>query len=131
MPDMLNFRTRDYAFTSRQAQHGLSLIEMMISITIGLIILSAMATLFSNQSKVRNELDKSNRMIDNGRYALELLTDNVRLAGFYGNYMPSGTPAATPDPCNLTTITTAATNLDVLRHHVQGYNAATATAKIG
>ena len=128
---MLNFRTRAYAFTSRQAQHGLSLIEMMISITIGLIILSAMATLFSNQSKVRSELDKSNRMIDNGRYALEVLSSNLSMAGFYGSYVPaSGAPASTPDPCNLTTLTTAATNLDVLRHHVQGYDATSATDQI-
>ncbi|MDD5299885.1 MAG: PilW family protein [Gallionella sp.] len=110
-----------------QAQRGLSLIEMMISITIGLIILSAMATLFSNQSKVRSELDKSNRMIDNGRYALELLSDNLSMAGFYGSYVPTtGVPAATPDPCDLAVLTNAATNLDVLRHHVQGFNAATA-----
>lgn len=123
----MNSPTHTRAFANRQIQRGLSLIELMISITIGLIILSALTTLFVNQSRARTELDKSNRMIDNGRYALELLSDNLRVAGFYGNYMPSGAPAATPDPCNLTTITTAATNLDVLRHHVQGYNAATAT----
>jgi len=124
----MNSPIHTHAFTNRQTQRGLSLVELMISITIGLLILSSLTTLFVNQSRTRAELDKSNRMIDNGRYALELLSDNLRLAGFYGNYMPSGTPAATPDPCNLTTITTAATNLDVLRHHVQGYNAATATA---
>jgi len=113
-------------FVNRQMQRGLSLIEMMISITIGLIILSAMATLFSNQSKVRSELDKSNRMIDNGRYALELLTDNIGMAGFYGNYEPaSGVPAATPDPCDLAVLTNAASSVDMLRHPVQGFDAAT------
>jgi len=119
-----------HIFGSRQTQRGLSLVEMMISITIGLLILSAMATLFSNQSKMRSELDKSNRMIDNGRYALEVLTENLRVAGFFGNYMPSGAPTATPDPCNLAAITNAATSLDVLRHHVQGYDAALATSQI-
>ena len=42
----------------RPSQRGLSLIELMISITIGLLILSAMATLFANQSRTRSELDK-------------------------------------------------------------------------
>lgn len=126
----MNSFSPPHAFANRQTQRGLSLIELMISITIGLIILTALSTLFINQSRARTELDKSNRMIDNGRYALELLSDNLRVAGFYGNYMPSGTPAATPDPCSLTTITTAATNLDVLRHHVQGYNAAAQTSQI-
>lgn len=122
--------SRIHAFANRQTQHGLSLVELMISITIGLLILSAMATLFSNQSRTRSELDKSNRMIDNGRYALELLTESLRAAGFYGNYAPSGAPTATPDPCNLTTITDSAANPDVLRHYVQGYNAAAASSQI-
>jgi type IV pilus assembly protein PilW len=107
--------------TNRQTQNGLSLVELMISITIGLLILSALTTLFVNQSKTRSELDKSNRMIDNGRYALEVLSENLRMAGFYGNYLPSGAPAAAPDPCSLATITDPGTSLDVLRHHVQGY----------
>ena len=126
---MISF-ARHYSLRHRQTQRGLSLVELMISITIGLLILSVMATLFSNQSKMRSELDKSNRMIDNGRYALEVLTDNLRVAGFYGNYMPGGTPAATPDPCDLAAITNAATSPDVLRHHVQGYDAALATSQI-
>lgn len=112
----------------RQArQRGLSLIELMISITLGLLILSALITLFANQNKARAELDKSNRMIDNGRYALEMLAEQMRVAGFYGNYAPSGTPATSPDPCNLTTLTTSTTNLDVLLHHVQGFDTGTGT----
>src|SRR3989338_670495 len=100
----MNSPIHTHAFTNRQTQRGLSLVELMISITIGLLILSSLTTLFVNQSRTRAELDKSNRMIDNGRYALELLSDNLKLAGFYGNYTPSGTPADTPDPCNLSKI---------------------------
>src|ERR1035437_2610565 len=44
-------------------QRGLSLIELMISITIGLLILASLSVMFVNQSKTRVELDKSNRMI--------------------------------------------------------------------
>ena len=138
----MNSPIHTHVFTNRQTQRGLSLVELMISITIGLLILSSLTTLFVNQSRTRAELDKSNRMIDNGRYALELLSYNLKLAGFYGNYTPSGTPADTPDPCNLSIIinntvnnpdpnlypsTNAQANLYVLLHHVQGYNAATAT----
>lgn len=122
--------TRIHAFSNRQTQRGLSLIEMMISITIGLIILSAMTTLFSSQSKTRSELDKSNRMIDNGRYALEILSENMRMAGFYGSYVPSGTTTAATDPCTLADITNAATNLQVMLHHVHGYNAAVQASQI-
>jgi len=114
-------------------QSGLSLIELMISITIGLLILVALSTLFINQSKTRVELDKSNRMIDNGRYALELLSGNLRLAGFYDNYAPSGTPTTLYGPCDSGTpppLTDPTKNLDILLLHVQGYNAATTASQV-
>lgn len=112
------------------SQRGLSLIELMISITIGLIILVALSTLFINQSRSRIELDKSNRMIDNGRYALQLLTDDLRLAGFYGEFTPvSGVPAvpaSLPDPCSTSPSNMAA----ALQLSIQGYDAATPTSNI-
>lgn len=113
---------------NRYAQRGLSLIELMISITIGLLILSALTTLFVNQSKTRAELDKSNRMIDNGRYALELLAENLRMAGFYGELDPSSVavPASLTDPCS----TNPTDMADAMRLHVQGYNAATPAAAV-
>lgn len=116
------------SLAKRQSQHGLSLVELMISITIGLLILSAMATLFSNQSKTRSELDKSNRMIDNGRYALEVLSENLRVAGFYGELDPSSIalPASITDPCS----TTPADMAGAIRLHIGGYNAATASSTI-
>lgn len=70
------------------SQRGLSLIELMISITLGLIILAALSTLFINQTRTRVELDKANRMIDNGRYALDLLSKDLQLAGYLGEYIP-------------------------------------------
>lgn len=116
------------AFANRQTQRGLSLIELMISITIGLLILSAMATLFSNQSKTRSELDKSNRMIDNGRYALEVLSENLRLAGYYGTLNPGSValPGAVPDPCSTVMDNIAA----AIPLHVQGYDAAGASVDV-
>lgn len=110
--------------TLANRQRGLSLIELMISITIGLLILSAMATLFANQSRTRSELDKSNRMIDNGRYSLEVLSENLRLAGFYGTLNPSSValPGAVPDPCSTVMANIAA----AIPLHVQGFDAANA-----
>lgn len=111
-------------------QSGLSLIELMISITIGLLILASLSTLFINQSRTRVELDKSNRMIDNGRYALELLSTNLRMAGFYDNYAPIGTPTIVYDPCDTVNLTDPTKNLNILLQHVQGYNAATSSSQI-
>ena len=111
-------------------QRGLSLIELMISITIGLLILAALSSLLVNQSKTRTELDKSNRMIDNGRYALEVLSDNLSLAGYYGEFQPSSgvpaIPATLPDPCS----NVAADISAALQLAVQGYQAATKDSQI-
>lgn len=123
----MNAFTNTRSFANRQSQHGLSLIEMMISITIGLLILSALTTLFANQSKTRSELDESNRMIDNGRYALEVLSENLRLAGFYGTLDPSSIAVgAIPDPCSTDMVAIAL----AIPFHVQGYDAANTGAAI-
>jgi len=114
-------------FKNRISQRGLSLIELMISITIGLLILSALATLFVNQSRTRIELDKSNRLIDNGRYALEVLSENLRLAGFYGERELTTLPVMS-DPCTSDLVSPNLTDLrDALGLHVNGYDATAAT----
>lgn len=117
-----------HPLSRRFLQHGLSLVELMISITIGLLILSALTSLFVNQSRARVELDKSNRMIDNGRYALELLSENLRLAGFYGELDPSSIalPAGIDDPCSVNPAVMAG----ALRLHIGGYNAAASGSTI-
>ena len=112
------------------AQRGVSLIELMISITIGLLILVALSALFIGQSRSRVELDKSSRMIDNGRYALDLLSEDLLLAGYYGEFATSsGVPAlptSLPDPCSTVPSNMAA----ALQMAVQGYDAATPTSQI-
>lgn len=99
---------------------GLSLVEMMISIAIGLIILAAVVTIFANTSSARNEIERTSRQIENGRYAVELLSDDLRLAGFYGelNVGPITAPAALLDPCS----TTAADWASAIPLHLQGYD---------
>lgn len=111
-------------------QHGLSLIELMISITIGLLILASLSTLFANQSRTRAELDKSNRMIDNGRFALDTLSGDLRMAGYYGEFEPETNkppiPATLPNPCSTVPADIAA----ALQFAVQGYDAADSTSSI-
>jgi type IV pilus assembly protein PilW len=128
-----------YRFKTYGCQKGLSLIELMISVAIGLLLLASLSILFVNQSKTRLELDKQNRMIDNGRYALDLLSENLRMAGFYGELDPfsvyttssdiDGIITTNPlafDPCN-----TVAANIEKsIVWHVQGFNAATASASV-
>ncbi len=111
----------------RQKQLGLSLIEMMVSMTLGLIVLSGVLVVFVNSSSARNEVERTTRQIENGRYASELLTEDLRLAGFYGQLDPTtvAAPGALPaDPCSITVADWGAW----IPVHLQGYDAASFTS---
>ena len=99
---------------------GASLIELMIAVTIGMIILTAVALVFVNASSARNEVERTSRQIENGRYAIEVLSDDLRLAGFYGELSVGSltAPTALPDPCS----TTATDWNSAIQVHIQGYN---------
>jgi type IV pilus assembly protein PilW len=105
-------------------QRGLSLIELMIAITLGLMILAAMVLVFANTSAARNEVDRTARQIENGRYAIELLREDIQLAGYFGeiNIQLIAVPAAIPDPCS----TVLAEWTGAMKLHVQGVNNFTA-----
>jgi type IV pilus assembly protein PilW len=89
---------------------GFSLVELMVSIVIGLVILAAMVALFVNSSGANRELARANTLVENGRLAIELLESDVVHAGYWGSYMPNfddqtfadvptDAPSAVPDPC--------------------------------
>ena len=78
-------------------ESGMSLIELMIAIAIGLVVLAALSMLFVQNSANRREIDRSASVLENGRYALSILKDELSLAGYYGTLsVPSGTAV----PCS-------------------------------
>ena len=107
--------------TSRRRQLGLSLVELMVSITLGMMILSGVLIVFVNASAARSEVEKTSRQIENGRYASELLSEDLRLAGFYGELNAGSltAPGAIPaDPCSIT----ASDWRSWLPMHLQGFD---------
>ena len=86
---------------------GFSLIELMIGIALGLLVVAGVGTIFANNYRTRSETEKTNLQIENGRYATQLLTDEMRMAGYYGELDPASvtTPAVLPDPCDITNAT--------------------------
>ncbi|UHD16156.1 PilW family protein [Thiocapsa bogorovii] len=63
---------------------GFTIIELMIAMTIGLFLLGGLALVLSNNSRTRYELQKSIGQIQNARYALQTLADDLSNTGFYG-----------------------------------------------
>lgn len=63
---------------------GYSLVELMVAITIGLIILAAVSALFVGSKKGYTTQDRLARLQENGRFAMQFLIKDLRLAGYYG-----------------------------------------------
>ena len=86
-------------FASRR-NRDLSLIELMVSLTLGLFLIAGMLTLLARNNNSRAELDKAGRQVENGRYAAQRLSEDLHNAGFYGEFYGVAAPTTTPsDPC--------------------------------
>lgn len=67
---------------------GYSLIELMVSIAMGLVIVAALVALFVNTSRTNSEMAKANSQIENGRFAIQLLEQDIAHAGFWNGHVP-------------------------------------------
>lgn len=65
-------------------QHGFSLIELMIAMTIGLIALAGIGYLFLESRQAFRSMDSLSRMQESARYALETMARDIRMAGYRG-----------------------------------------------
>lgn len=65
-------------------QRGVSLIELMISLVIGLLLVAGAITVYVQSGNTYRTSDAVARMQEVGRYAFDILEPDVRLAGFYG-----------------------------------------------
>ena len=78
---------------------GFSMVELMVAMTISLLLMAALVTLLSNNSRATTELDRSSRQIENGRFAVDTLSRQIQMAGYYGELETAGATYSTPDPC--------------------------------
>lgn len=78
-------------FMVRHHSPGFSLVELLIAMAVGLIILGAVYSLFTLQSKQLGNQELIVEMQQNARMAMEMISRQVRMAG----YNPTG---ATPKP---------------------------------
>jgi type IV pilus assembly protein PilW len=99
-------------------QQGVTLIELLIGLALSLMIVLALVTLMINVNRNNAELSRTNSVIENGRFAQQLIEADLVHAGFWGGYVPtfddlslSGAagnansatavsfPTQVPDPC--------------------------------
>ena len=77
------------------SERGFSLVEMMVSITIGLMILVALLGVLSGNAKSSKTNERTSELQSNGRYALNNLKRELRHAGYRGYTWADQTPPTT------------------------------------
>jgi len=65
-------------------QQGMTLIEIMISLLIGVFLIGGVLQIFINTRQTYRMQENLSRMQENGRFAMNFLTKDIRMAGFYG-----------------------------------------------
>lgn len=90
----------------RNVSAGFSLIELLIAMAIGLAILAVLGTVFSRTSSGRGDLERVTRLVENSRFAADIIGEDVRHAGFYGSFIPPADTVYANDvsPCNWDTV---------------------------
>ncbi|MDP3843382.1 MAG: PilW family protein [Oxalobacteraceae bacterium] len=74
--------TSQEIFLTARRQRGVGLIEVMISLVIGLVLLGALAYFFLGSQQMNRTHDDVSRMQESGRNAMEVLGNAIRQAGY-------------------------------------------------
>lgn len=70
--------------SGRRRIAGLSIVELMVALTIGLILLAALTRLFAVSRSTYTLEEGLARIQESGRFAMEFLTQDIRMAGYIG-----------------------------------------------
>ena len=117
--------------SAARRMRGMSVVELLVAIAIGMLIVTAMSLLFANNSRSRSETERANQKIENGRYALEVMSSDLHHAGYFSVFDPRQLtpPADKPDACDETVA--GAAFQSAMAVYVQGYDNVAATALSG
>jgi type IV pilus assembly protein PilW len=112
-------------FGSARAQRGLTLVELMVGLALGLVVISSLLLVLAHASMRGQELARTSVQIENARYVAEVFREDLRMAGFFGETSVAGAIYTQPDPCSTAPIGWNGAPL-TLPAPVQGYTAADA-----
>ena len=74
-------------------QAGLTLLELMISLSLGLLLLTGIGTIYVGSNQTYRVQEQNARIQESGRYALDVLGRSLRQAGYWN--MPAGSALPT------------------------------------
>ncbi|HEY8024590.1 MAG TPA: PilW family protein [Burkholderiaceae bacterium] len=67
----------------RSRQAGMSIVELMVALTIGLFLMLVVANLFIGSKQTYRNQDNMSRLQENGRFAISILGKSIREAGYH------------------------------------------------
>ena len=74
--------------TPRKHQTGLTLVELMIALTLGLIIIAVVVGVFLSTSQNSRQNEALAAVQDNARFALDAIARDLAMAGYWGGVRP-------------------------------------------
>ena len=74
--------------TFKAEQRGLSLVELMIAIALGMVLMLGVMQMFLSSRVVFSTQQGMSRIQETGRLAIEFLSRDIRMAAYYGCYRP-------------------------------------------
>ena len=86
----------------------------MIAMTIGLFLIAGLVYLIAETSRSRAEIERSSRQIENGRYALDRIAEDLRHAGFFSEYFSPPAAGETGFPATTTAAAPCADTIGTL-----------------
>ncbi len=93
---------------NHRRQRGLSLIELMIAVSLGLLIIGAVLGVFITTNRNFLEDERYARMQENGRYAMRLLVEDLSMVGFWGSLLETSDVISNIRDCSTSTSGTCA-----------------------
>lgn len=81
---MRKYDMRPSLYRNRTKQLGLSLIELMVAVTIGLILVAGVIQIYVGSKDTYRTQDALSRLQENQRFVLNLLASDIRSSGYIG-----------------------------------------------
>jgi type IV pilus assembly protein PilW len=100
---------------------GFTLVELMITLALGLFLTLGLVQMFATSNESYEALSQAAQQIENGRHAVQTIENDLKHAGYYGEYGFAGSAGAVlPNPCESADLTAVR---DALPFYMQGYDA--------
>jgi type IV pilus assembly protein PilW len=80
-------------------QRGVTLVELMVGMALAMLVAVALLQLLADTSANGQNVARASSQIENGRYAAELLRDDLQLAGYFGEIPVFAAAYSNPSPC--------------------------------